>query len=184
MNLLAPWGRFVYRRRWAVLVVSLLTVGLSVASLLAGGELRNVQFRETEAGRASQLIRDEFPPVAGAPAAATSSFVLIFTSKEGLAATDPRFIEGMKTALAPLRAAPRVASVLTTDSVAAASAPGLRSKDGKRALANVTVTGTTTAAEGFLPQLRAVVRIDVFFFFQAEDGIRDISVTGVHALPI
>ena len=39
MNLLAPWGRFVYRRRWAVLVVSLLTVGLSVASLLAGGQL-------------------------------------------------------------------------------------------------------------------------------------------------
>src|SRR5437764_9557704 len=162
MNLLAPWGRFVYRRRWAVLVVSLLTVGLSVASLLAGGELRNVQFRETEAGRASQLIRDEFPPVAGAPAAATSSFVLIFTSKEGLAATDPRFIEGMKTALAPLRADPRVASVLTPDSVAAASAPGLRSKDGKRALANVTVTGTTTAAEGFFPQLRALVRTDAF----------------------
>src|SRR5207253_855889 len=104
------WGRFVYRRRWTVLVLSLLTVGLSVASLLAGGELRNVQFRETEAGRASQLIRDEFPPVAGAPAAATSSFVLIFTSKEGLAATDPRFIDGMKTALALLRADPRVAS--------------------------------------------------------------------------
>ena len=162
MNLLAPWGRFVYRRRWAVLVVSLLTVGLSVASLLAGGELRNVQFRETEAGRASQLIRDEFPPVAGAPAAATSSFVLIFTSKEGLAATDPRFIDGMKTALAPLRAEPRVASVLTPDSVAAASAPGLRSKDGKRALANVTVNGTTSEAEGFFPQLRALVRTDAF----------------------
>ena len=162
MNLLAPWGRFVYRRRWTVLVLSLLTVGLSVASLLAGGELRNVQFRETEAGRASQLIRDEFPPVAGAPAAATSSFVLIFTSKEGLAATDPRFIDGMKTALAPLRADPRVASVLTPDSVAAASAPGLRSKDGKRALANVTVNGTTTEAEGFFPQLRALVRTDPF----------------------
>src|SRR5204862_283962 len=108
------------------------------------------------------LIRGELPPVAGAPAAATSSFVLIFTSKEGLAATDPRFIEGMKTALAPLRADPRVASVLTPDSVAAASAPGLRSKDGKRALANVTVTGTTTAAEGFFPQLRALVRTDAF----------------------
>src|SRR5437667_1432460 len=160
MGPLGWWGRFVYRRRWAVLVVSLLTVGLSVASLLAGGELRNVQFRETEAGRASQLIRDEFPPVAGAPAAATSSFVLIFTSKEGLAATDPRFIDGMKTALAPLRADPRVASVLTPDSVAAASAPGLRSKDGKRALANVTVNGTTTEAEGFFPQLRALVRTD------------------------
>jgi len=162
MGPLGWWGRFVYRRRWLVLVLSLLTLGVSVASLLAGGQLRNVQFRDTEAGRASQLIRDEFPPVAGAPAAATSSFVLIFTSKEGLAATDPHFIDGMKTALAPLRADPRVVSVLTPDSVTPASAPGLRSKDGKRALANVTVQGTTTEAEGFFPQLRALVRTDAF----------------------
>src|SRR5438309_10622246 len=113
------WGRFVYRRRWLVLVLSLLTLGVSVASLLAGGQLRNVQFRDTEAGRASQLIRDEFPPVAGAPAAATSSFVLIFTSKEGLAATDARFIDGMNAALASLRSDSRI-SITTPDSVPAA----------------------------------------------------------------
>ena len=95
MGPLGWWGRFVFRRKWVVLVVSLLTLGVSIASLLAGGQLRNVQFRDTEAGRASQLIRDEFPPVAGAPAAATSSFVLIFTSTEGLPAADPRFIESL-----------------------------------------------------------------------------------------
>src|SRR2546428_11198682 len=121
MSPLAAWGRFVYRRRWVVLVLSLLTVGVSVASLLAGGQLRNVEFRETEAGRASQLIRDEFPPVTGAPVAATSSFVLIFTSKEGLAAADPRFIDGMNSALGPLRSDPRVVSIATPDSVPAAS---------------------------------------------------------------
>ncbi|TMC46731.1 MAG: MMPL family transporter [Chloroflexi bacterium] len=162
MGPLGWWGRLVYRRRWLVLVLSLLTVGVSAASLLAGGQLRNVEFRDTEAGRASQLIRDEFPPVAGSPVAATSSFVLIFTSTEGLPATDPRFIDGMRTALGPLRADSRVVSVLTPDTVASASAAGLRSKDGKRALANVTVNGTTTEAEAFFPQLRALVHTDAF----------------------
>jgi len=162
MGLLAWWGRFVYRRRWLVLVLSLLTVGVSAASLIAGGQLRNVEFRDTEAGRASQLIRDEFPPVTGAPVAATSSFVLIFTSNEGLAAADPRFVDGMNAALAPLRSDSRVVSIVTPDSVPPASAAALRSKDGKRALANVTVKGTTTEAEGFFSQLRALVRTDTF----------------------
>jgi RND superfamily putative drug exporter len=162
MNPLAAWGRFVYRRRWLVLVVSLLTLGVSVASLVAGGQLRNVEFRETEAGRTSQLIRDEFPPAPGAPAAATSSFVLIFISKGGLAAADPRFIDGMNTALGPLRSDPRVVSIATPDSVPAASAAALRSKEGRRALANVIVKGTTTQAEGFFAELRALVRTDAF----------------------
>src|SRR5438552_19191617 len=117
MGPLGWWGRLVYRRKWVVLVVSLLTLGVSIASLLAGGQLRNVEFRDTEAGRASQLIRDEFPPVTGAPVAATSSFVLIFTSNEGLAAADPRFVDGMNAALAPLRSDPRVVSIVTPDSV-------------------------------------------------------------------
>ncbi|HEY4747801.1 MAG TPA: MMPL family transporter, partial [Steroidobacteraceae bacterium] len=145
-----------------VLVLSLLTVGVSVGSLLAGGQLRNVEFRDTEAGRANQLLRDEFPPVAGASFAATSSFVLIFTSTDGLAAADPRFIDGMNAALAALRSDPRVVSIATPDTVPAASAAALRSKDGKRALANVTVNGTTTEAEGFFSQLRALVRTDTF----------------------
>jgi RND superfamily putative drug exporter len=159
---LAAWGRFVYRRRWAVLVLSLLTIGVSVASLLAGGQLRNVPFRETEAGRTNQLIRDEFPRPTGAPVAATSSFVLIFTSTEGLDAADPRFIEGMNAALAPLRADPRIVSIFTADNVLPASAASLRSKDGKRALASVTVKGTTNEAEAFFGELRALVHADRF----------------------
>ena len=162
MGLLGWWGRFVYRRRWLVLALSVLTLGASAASLLSGGQLRNVQFRDTEAGRASQLIRDEFPPVAGATAVATSSFVLIFTSNEGLAASDPRFIAGMTAALTPLRADPRVVSVVTPDTAPAAAAAALRSKDGSRALANVTVKGTTTEADAFFPELRSVVRTDAF----------------------
>ncbi len=163
MGALAAWGRFVYRRRWPVLVISLLTVGLSVASLIAGGDLRNVPFRETEAGRTNQLIRDEFPRPTGAPiVAATSSFVLIFTSTEGLDATDPRFVEGVNATLTPLRADPRVVSIFTADNVQPQSAAALRSRDGKRALATVTVKGTTTEAEAFFAEIRALVRTDRF----------------------
>src|SRR4051812_21799320 len=162
MGLLGWWGRFVYRSRWLVLVLSVLTLGVSIASLVAGGDLRNVPFRETEAGRTNQLIRDEFPRPTGAPVAATSSFVLIFTSTESLDAADPRFVEGMNAALAPLRADPRIVSVFTADNVLPASAAALRSKDGKRALASVTVKGTTSEAEAFFGELRALVRSDRF----------------------
>jgi RND superfamily putative drug exporter len=162
MGLLGRWGRFVYRRRWIVLVLSVLTLAVSVASLLAGGQLRNVPFRDTESGRTNQLIRDEFPRPTGAPAAATSSFVLIFTSAEGLDAADNRFIADMNDALAPLRADPRVVSIFTADNVLPASAAALRSKDGKRALASVTVKGTTNDAEAFFPELRALVRTAKF----------------------
>ncbi|TMC74665.1 MAG: MMPL family transporter [Chloroflexi bacterium] len=162
MGILGAWGRFVYRRRWVVLVFSLVTLGVATGSLLAGGQLRNVPFRETEAGRTNQLIRDEFPRPTGAPVAATSSFVLIFTSAEGLRADDERFVGAMNDALAPLRSDPRVVSIFTADNVQPQSAAALRSYDGKRALASVTVKGTTTEAEGFFPELRALVRSEKF----------------------
>src|SRR2546422_4093759 len=101
MGLLGWWGRFVYRRRWLVLVVSVLTLGVSVASLVAGGQLRNVPFRDTEAGRTNQLIRDEFPRPTGAPAAATSSFVLIFTITAGVDTAGNGFIGGIDEPLPP-----------------------------------------------------------------------------------
>src|SRR5260370_3211527 len=110
MGLLGWWGRFVYRRRWVVLIVSVLTLGVSIASLVAGGQLRNVPFRDTEAGRTNQLIRDEFPRPIGAPAAATSSFVLIFTSTAELDAADQRFLGDMNYTLSPPRPEPVVAS--------------------------------------------------------------------------
>jgi RND superfamily putative drug exporter len=160
MGPLAAWGRFVYRRRWVVLFVSLLAVGASIASLLAGGDLRDVEFRDTESGRASQLLRDELPRPTGAPTVATSTFVLIFTSREGLDASDPSFIGAMNAALDPLRADSRVVSVVTPDAVPAQQAAGLRSKDGKRALASVTVRGGTNEAGLFFAELRALVRSD------------------------
>jgi RND superfamily putative drug exporter len=53
-------------------------------------------------------------------------------------------------------------SIFTADNVQAQSAAGLRSREGKRALASVTVKGSTTEAEGFFPELRALVRTDTF----------------------
>src|SRR5438445_6013002 len=66
----------------------------------------------------------------------------------------------MNAALDPLRADSRVISVVTPDAVPAQQAAGLRSKDGKRALASVTVQGGTNAAGQFFGALRALVRSD------------------------
>src|SRR6266513_1783058 len=46
--------------------------------------------------------------------------------------------------------------------------------------------GTAVAADQALAKILALDQVDVFFFFQAEDGIRDRNVNGVQtcALPI
>src|SRR5207249_7931234 len=93
-------------------------------------------------------------------AVATARFVLVLTGPERLAASDPRFFSAMSAAVGPLRSYSRVVSVVTPDAVPAQQAAGLRSKDGKRALASVTVQGGTTAAGQFFGALRALVRSD------------------------
>ena len=53
----AAWGRFVYRFRWPVLILSVLSlVGFAVL-MSYGGRLGLEEFTsQTEAGRASELI--------------------------------------------------------------------------------------------------------------------------------
>ncbi|HEV8537212.1 MAG TPA: MMPL family transporter [Candidatus Limnocylindria bacterium] len=159
MGPLASWGHFIYRRRWLVLLVSFLAVAASIWSMAAGGTTRNVPFRDTEAGRVSKLIQDEIRPETGVVQTG-SSFLLVFTSREGWDAADPRFVEAMRTALSGLKADPRVTSLTTPDAVPPQQAAGLRSKDGKRALANVVVKDNSGIAGTYFPELRALVRSD------------------------
>jgi hypothetical protein len=106
----AAWGRFVYRWRWATLVMSAALLGLSVVGLLAGGNLGigNSARNGLEYARADDLISEQLST--GRPAGA--SFLLTFASKD-LPAADPAFRSQVEAALAPIQHAPRVTGVHT-----------------------------------------------------------------------
>ena len=62
----AAWGHFVHRRRWPVLMVSVVLLGLSIALVARGGTLKSGGLIQTsESGRAAKLIQDALPPSGG-----------------------------------------------------------------------------------------------------------------------
>jgi len=152
------WGRLVHRRRLPVLAISTVVLVLSALSLVQGAELEGPPFTETEAFRARELIRKEIPPPATAPAPG-SSFVLVFTSRSGLDATDPAFVGAMREAVATLQTDARVTGIRMPEDAGPSSA-ALRSKDSKRAMAVVDLKDNTGAASVYFPDLRALVRSD------------------------
>ena len=164
------WGRFVYRWRWATLVVSAVLLGLSIYGLLGGGTLTsgNSGTSNLEAARAQKLINQQLS--SGQPAG--TSFLLIFGSTTQ-PATDPAFRAGVESALAPIRNDARVAGVQTPYTAATpALAQALLSKDRHEALVQVNLkhTGTQAAAD------YAVLRPEVH--------ASGLTVTGTGTVPI
>jgi putative drug exporter of the RND superfamily len=148
------WGRFVFRWRWATLVVSALLLGVSVVGILTGGTLAgNGGFGAAlPAGEALKLIGREIQtqkPTTG------SGMTLIFSSGD-LVATDPAFQAAIAQALAPLKADPRVSSI-TTPFDTASIASSMISKDQHKALANVNFKDNSLTAEGYLSQVLAEI---------------------------
>lgn len=153
--MLEGWGRFVHRRRWAVLGVSLAILALSALLLAQGGDLRNPDtIPSTESGRASQLLTSELPRPTGAPAGA--SFTLLFRS-ERLAVKDPAYQQAVVDALVPLRADARVTSIRTYYDT---PTPSLLSRDGHGMLAFVQLKDPRSVAEVYFEDLRALARSD------------------------
>ena len=70
------WGHFVYRRRIAVLALSLACFVLSIAGLLTGGQPINASNYDVESVRAANLESAQLPSTTG------SSFTLILTSSQ------------------------------------------------------------------------------------------------------
>ena len=139
--MLEGWGRFVHRRRWAVLGASLAMLALSGVLLAQGGDLGNPDtIPTTESGRASQLLSTELPRPTGVPTGA--SFTLVFRS-ETLAVADPAYRQAVTDALVPLRGDPRVTSIRTYYD---APTPSLLSRDGHGMLGSFDVVreGNTT----------------------------------------
>ena len=149
------WGRFVYRNRWATLVVSAVLLGLSVAGILTGGTLAgNGGFgANLAAGQAANLIAKEIKPeqVAGGP---SSGMELLFSS-ETLTATDPAFQSDVEQALAPLLLDSRVSGADTPYNVPASEQRSYISKDSRKAIVFVHFRDASLKAQGYVAQVIA-----------------------------
>ena len=150
----AAWGRLVYRRRWAVLALSVPLLGLSIAGLMRGGAFSsgNSETDLIEAGRASALINQA--QASGAPSG--SSFLLIFSSPHS-SATDPAFRAEVLDALAPIRDDSRVTAVQTPYDGPGGLAPAFVSRDGHEALARVQLRETGMRAADDYAALRVKI---------------------------
>jgi len=150
----AAWGRFVYRRRWPVLLLSVLLLLASGFIASQGGKLESGGFIETaESGRASRLIEKELPIVGG------STFTLIFSS-DTLSANDPAFRAAVEAALVPLRTDPRRDSIITPYDTSVLDPSRQISKDGHAIAVDVAIKDTLDIARDYYPELRAKVTSD------------------------
>jgi RND superfamily putative drug exporter len=148
----ARWGRFVYRFRWATLVVSAVLLSLSVVAIFTGGTLAdNSGFgSDLPAGKAAKLIKDEIHPQ-GITGTAGSSLTLIFSSSS-LSALDPAFQAAVEQAVAPLSSDSRVTSVTTPYTPAGANG-ALISKDSHKALVVVNLKDDSHTAQSYINQV-------------------------------
>jgi len=100
------WAYFVHRRRWAVLMMAVILLVLSVLALSNGGQLKNASDYDVEAVRAADLEQQQLPASTGA------SFDLILRSGS-LRYPDPRLQTAVTGALEALDSDKRVTDVQT-----------------------------------------------------------------------
>ncbi|MDR3567814.1 MAG: MMPL family transporter [Syntrophobacteraceae bacterium] len=154
--MLASWGRWVYRFRWWVVVVSVLSLVPAAWLAYEGGHLEAVAVvANSESARALDLMKKELPP-------SYPSFGLIFRSPS-LKAGDPEFKAGVEQALAPLRGDPLVQSIRTAYDGAKLERRDI-SVDGHSMIATVEISDygatQTRLAMKIYPALRARVHSD------------------------
>src|SRR5437588_1302661 len=148
------WGRFVYRWRWATMVVSAVLLGLSIYGVLSGGTLTsgNSGSSALEYSRANKLIGK-----LSTGQTTGTSFPLVFSSKDQLA-TAPAFRSQVESALAPIQKDSRVTAVSTPyNAPTPAVARSLLSKDGRQALVQVDLKHTGNQAATDYAALRQEV---------------------------
>ena len=144
----AAWGRLVYRRRWIVLVISVLLLAGSGYIASQGGKLESGGFIETaEAGRATKLLQDELP--------GATNFTVIYSS-DTLMWDDPKFKQAVMDSLAPVRGDPRVVSIVTPYDTAVDPA-SLHSRSGHDVAANVNLKDDLVTARDYYSELRAKI---------------------------
>src|SRR5436190_1747699 len=161
--MLERWGRFVYRRRWFVLLASLVLLSVSGYFVVQGGDLENPDsVASTESGRASALLNSERPPATPAPSTATAppgtSFLFV-VEHDTMLVTDPAYQKAVLDAIAPLRTDERV-QIIRTYYDAPAQSGTLLSRDGHRTLVSVQLRDVRSVADRYYEALRAKVHSD------------------------
>ncbi len=136
-DVLGAWGRTVYRLRWWLLGLSVVSLAPAIVILAQGAMLEaGTRLATTQSGRAVELMARQLP---GQPI----SFELILSSPT-LRATERAFRQEVARALAPLRADARVARIRTAYDVEPPD-PAYLSRDGRRARAVVELRARASA---------------------------------------
>ncbi len=151
MSVFAAWGRFVFRRRIAVLVTSVLLLAVSGLLVARGGTLSAVITADVESVRALSLLERELPRPG------KSSFQLVFQSKT-LLATDAEFQADLLGAIAELAKDPRVAAVIPPRALPPPLAAARMSTDGHGAIVEVWLKDDLQKAGPTYAALRAKVK--------------------------
>jgi putative drug exporter of the RND superfamily len=156
------WGRFVYHRRWWVLALSLLLLGL-IAGVGFGfkGQLNNTSHLHSESVQAGDLMSAELPKAQGTGGA---TFEILFASTS-LQVSDPAYKAAVEKTLAPVAADSHVDNIVTPYTVTGAAATALQSRDGKEALAVVTLKDAFQKARAYFPSLRSKIHSDQLQIF-------------------
>ena len=141
----ARWGRFVYRFRWATLVVSAGLLGVSLVSLMGGGTLQSggPLTSNLEAFQAFRLINQEFN--GGSTKTTTSTVDFIFKS-DAMSVSDSAYQDAVTEAMAPVQNDSRVVKITSPYTVPPQAAASLTSKDGHEALVLVEINSTGAQA--------------------------------------
>lgn len=145
----ARWGHLVYRFRKLTLVAVIPFLALAAIGFKIGVAPNFNGQPPVEAGRAATLINRELPT-------SPNSFLLVFAS-DSEQVTDPGFRNAMREALAPL-SRERLVTAIETPYSSPTSARALTSKDGRMALAIVSVGGSFRTALDAYPALRQKVQ--------------------------
>lgn len=153
----ARWGRFVYRFRWATLVVSGVLLGISVTSLMMGGTLQSggPLTSNLEAFQAYRAINNDLG--GGTTRVATTTFDLIFKS-DTMSVSDSAYQDAVTAALAPIANDSRIVKITTPYSVPPQAAQSLTSRDGHEALVFVEIKSTGHQATVDYNALRGEVK--------------------------
>ncbi|MDX2167749.1 MAG: MMPL family transporter [Deltaproteobacteria bacterium] len=176
--MLVRLAHLALRRPWAVLAVCGVAMLLAAAVTWRGGRLSAGSTPGIESDIAQRLIERElaYP--------GDSSFIILFTARDGLAPGDERFLPALHAALAPLRADPSVRAVVAPDDAPQLVGERLMSKSARSALAVVSMRDDFSTAAAIYPRLIAKLQSDAFDIgFTGNLAFRyDLNATNEHDL--